>query len=210
MDIIKFADIKKMVQLMSDCIIRNEQAFCELDSAAGDGDFGSSVAKGFRKLAEEWDSMPESDIGAFLLKVGNIIMKHCGGASGPIWGNAFRSAGKLFSGKEEMSIADLADALITASQAIQKIGGAQEGDKTLLDALIPAGHAIKKYSEEGGSELRTALDVSAKAATEGAEKTKEMVAKRGRASYVGERSLKYPDAGAAALAIIFTEIAEEF
>lgn len=196
----------RIVDIMAETIIKNEIPFCELDSAAGDGDFGMSVAKGFRVLKAEWANLDGADIGSFLKSCGMIITEHCGGASGPIWGSAFRAAGKFAEGKERVTLAEFASLMQAAVDGIQKRGGAKLGDKTLLDALIPTTESLKE-SAAAGLNVEEAFALGAKAAREGAERTKEYVATKGRASYVGERSLKYPDAGAMALGIIFTVIA---
>lgn len=196
-----------IIDKMGEIIIRNEVYFCELDSVAGDGDFGMSVAKGFKQLKADWDEISKDDIGAFLKDSGMIITEFCGGASGPIWGSAFRAAGKSAKGKTEISLLDFAELMEAAVKGIQKRGNAQLGDKTLLDALIPTTIEIRKGAENGTSVLES-LEKGAKAARDGAEKTKSMTANKGRASYVGERSLTHPDAGAMALGIIFTELYE--
>jgi dihydroxyacetone kinase len=194
---------------MGDVIIENEIPFCELDSAAGDGDFGMSVAKGFKQLKKEWEDLSRDDVGAFLKSCGMIIIEHCGGASGPIWGSAFRGAGKSAKGKETVNLVEFSELMQAAVDGIQKRGGAKLGDKTLLDALIPTTESLKESAANDLS-FKDALKKGALAAVAGAEKTKEYSAKKGRASYVGDRSLTYPDAGAMALGIIFTEIAEKF
>lgn len=208
MNQIKTSELIKMVELMSEIIIENEVYFCELDSVAGDGDFGMSVAKGFKQLKVDWEEVSKAEIGAFLVDAGMIITEYCGGASGPIWGSAFRGAGKYATGKTELSLAEFAELMQSAVDAIQKRGKAQLGDKTLLDALIPATVSLKE-SAEASEDLVVAMKKSAREAVLGAEKTKDMVASKGRASYVGERSLSYPDAGAMALGIIFTGIVEK-
>ncbi len=195
----------KTVETMGDIIIKNEVYFCELDSVAGDGDFGMSVAKGFKQLKAEWNDLSRDDMGAFLKDAGMIITEYCGGASGPIWGSAFRAAGRSCNGKTEANLSEFADMMEAAVAGIQKRGNAQLGDKTLLDALIPATVALRTGAEDG-IDMLIAMDNAAAAAREGAEKTKTMVANKGRASYVGERSLEHPDAGAMALGIIFTEL----
>ena len=203
------SDIISMVENMSDVIIKNEVPFCELDSAAGDGDFGMSLAKGFKEIKKQWQELSRDDIGAFLKSCGMVITEHCGGASGPIWGTAFRSAGKYAKDKTELDLAEFAQLMQSAVDGIQKTGGAKLGDKTLLDALIPATESLKA-SAAAGESLRTAMRKSANEAIAGAEKTKDIVATKGRASYLGERSLSYPDAGATALGIIFTYITDKF
>lgn len=201
-------NIVSLVEKMSDIIIENEVYFCELDSVAGDGDFGMSVAKGFKQLKQDWKELSKDDIGAFLKACGMVITEYCGGASGPIWGSAFRSAAKYAAGKKELNLSELAQMLQYAVDGIQKRGGAKLGDKTLLDALIPTVESLKS-SAEAGEEMLAAMKKAAQAAVDGAEKTKEMVASKGRASYVGERSINYPDAGAVAIGVIFTGITKD-
>lgn len=207
MNVITTSYLINMVDLMADIIIKNEVYFCELDSVAGDGDFGMSVAKGFKQLKKEWNDLANDSIGAFLKDAGMIITEYCGGASGPIWGSAFLAAAKNTKGKEEINLDEFASMMEAAVNGIQKRGNAQLGDKTLLDALIPTTIALREGAKEN-CDILTALMNGASAAREGAEKTKTMVANRGRASYVGDRSLDYPDAGAMALGVIFTEMAE--
>ncbi len=201
--------ITELVMNMADVIIANEVYFCELDSVAGDGDFGMSVAKGFKQLKQDWNEVPQEDIGAFLKGCGMIITEYCGGASGPIWGSAFRSAAKYAAGKTELNLSELAALMQSAVEGIQKRGGAKLGDKTLLDALIPAAEALNASAAKG-EDMLSAMKTAAEAAVAGAEKTKTMVATKGRASYVGERSVNYPDAGAVAIGVIFTEITKNF
>lgn len=201
------ADIVVMIDEMAKLIIEKEVEFCELDSFAGDGDFGMSLAKGFRQLKLEWEELPQEEIGEFLKACGMVIIEHCGGASGPIWGSAFRSAAKYAKGRTELSGLELAELLEHAAEGIQKRGGAKLGDKTLLDALIPAAEAQRK-SAENGEELLTSMRKGAEAAVQGAEHTKDIIASKGRASYVGERSLSHPDAGATAIGILFTGIVD--
>ncbi len=200
--------VSELVMHMADVIIKNEVYFCELDSVAGDGDFGMSVAKGFRQLKQEWNDIPQDDIGAFLKGCGMIITEYCGGASGPIWGSAFRSAAKYAAGKTEINLSELAALMQSGVDGIQKRGGAKLGDKTLLDALIPTVEALNDAAAKN-EDMLAAMKKAAEAAVAGAEKTKTMVATRGRASYVGERSVNYPDAGAVAIGVIFTEITKE-
>lgn len=203
------SDVVKIVEDMSNIIIQNEVYFCELDSVAGDGDFGMSLAKGFRALRNEWEELSKVDIGEFLKACGMIITEHCGGASGPIWGSAFRSAAKYAKGKTELKLKECAELLQSSVYGIQKMGGAKLGDKTLLDALIPAVESLKKSAENRES-LSEAAEKSAEEAVIGAEKTKEYVASKGRATYVGERSLNFPDAGATGIGVIFKGIIEKY
>jgi len=205
-----------MVDQMSECIIRNEVPFCELDSHAGDGDFGMSVAKGFKQLKAEWHEILENksnDIGSFLEACSIVIMEHCGGASGPIWGSAFRAAGKNTRSKTELTLTEFAEMVQASVKGIQATGersfgrGAVVGDKTLIDALVPYADTLMSSATEDES-FKHALVKAAEAAVEGAKSTEQIVARMGRAGTVGERSLGYPDAGAHGLSVIFTEIAQ--
>ncbi|MDI3090580.1 dihydroxyacetone kinase subunit DhaK [Priestia megaterium] len=205
-----------MVDQMSECIIRNEIPFCELDSHAGDGDFGMSVAKGFKQLKAEWHEILENksnNIGNFLEACSIVIMEHCGGASGPIWGSAFRAAGKNAEFKTELTLTEFAEMIQASVKGIQATGersfgrGAVVGDKTLIDALVPYADTLTSSAVEGES-LKYALVKAAEAAVEGAKSTEQIVARMGRAGTVGERSLGYPDAGAHGLGVIFTEVAQ--
>jgi phosphoenolpyruvate---glycerone phosphotransferase subunit DhaL len=208
MEKINVAELVNIVDTMSNTIIENEVYFCELDSAAGDGDFGMSLSKGFNVLKDEWQNLSKDDIGAFLKECGMLITEHCGGASGPIWGSAFRAAGRYAVGKTELNLKEFGELLQSSVDGIQKTGGAKLGDKTLLDALIPATESLKK-SSEASEDMLEAMRKSAEEAVLGGEKTKEIVARRGRASYLGERSISFPDAGATAIGIIFTGIVKK-
>ncbi len=205
MSVLTVQDTMTAIGHMADIIIENEVYFCELDSVAGDGDFGMSVSKGFKQLKAEWDELSTETVGGFLKDAGMVITEYCGGASGPIWGSAFRAMGKYAKDKEAVSLEEFGLMLDAGVAGIQKRGKAKLGDKTLLDALIPTTEAIKSCAREDIS-IHDAFVKGAEAARDGAEKTKSMVASMGRASYVGERSLDHPDAGAMALGIIFTEM----
>ncbi|MDU6249918.1 MAG: dihydroxyacetone kinase subunit DhaL, partial [Paeniclostridium sordellii] len=204
-----------IVDKMSEVIIKNEVPFCELDAHAGDGDFGMSVAKGFKQLKREWKEITSNEklsIGEFLNDCSMIIMEHCGGASGPIWGSAFRSAGKSIGNKKEINVKDFADMMKSSVKGIQSTGersfgrGAVVGDKTLVDALVPCANSWKTSAKNNDS-FKEAFVKGAKEAVKGAKSTEQIVARMGRAGTVGERSLGYPDAGAYGIGVIFTEIA---
>lgn len=211
---ITLENIVYMVETMSHCIIKNEIPFCELDSHAGDGDFGMSVAKGFRQLKKEWKELTKehtSSIGEFLQACSMVIMEHCGGASGPIWGSAFRAAGKKADGKTELTIFEFADMMQEAVTGIQKTGeysfgrGAVVGDKTLIDALVPCADTWTACADKKET-FEHAFTKAAQAAVQGAKNTEAIAARMGRAGTVGDRSIGYPDAGAYALGVIFTDL----
>ncbi|WP_434793198.1 hypothetical protein TPDSL_24950 [Terrisporobacter petrolearius] len=203
-----------IVDKMSEVIIENEVPFCELDSFAGDGDFGMSVAKGFKQLKREWKEILLQDnltISKFLDDCSMVIMEHCGGASGPIWGSAFRAASREVGNKQELNIEDFANMMQASVKGIQATGersfgrGAVVGDKTLIDAIVPCADVWTKSAKENRT-FKEAFDLGATAAVYGAKSTEKIVARMGRAGTVGERSLGHPDAGAFGLGVIFTEV----
>lgn len=213
---ISLDNIVYLVDKMSDCIIRNEVPFCELDSHAGDGDFGMSVAKGFKQLKREWPEIIENcrdTIGSFLGACSMVIMEYCGGASGPIWGSAFRAAGRSAGDKTELTTIEFAEMLQAAVAGIQSTGersfgrGAVVGDKTLIDALVPCADSWTENASKAAG-VKELFVLGAQAAADGAKATENIVARMGRAGTVGDRSLGYPDAGAYALGVIFAEISD--
>ncbi|MNW44818.1 PTS-dependent dihydroxyacetone kinase, dihydroxyacetone-binding subunit DhaK [compost metagenome] len=215
-DKFSLANIIYLMDKMSEIVIKNEVPFCELDSQAGDGDFGMSIAKGFKQLKAEWNELVTNhanDIGSFLDACSLIIMEYCGGASGPIWGSGFRAAGKYARDKKELSINEMAEMMAAVVKGIQDTGerafgrGAVVGDKTLIDALAPYAESWADSSRQG-EDLKTASSKAAEAAVQGAKETEKIVARMGRAGTVGERSIGYPDAGAYAIGVIFTELSK--
>ena len=188
--------IEQAIQTTCKTVLRNEYYFSDLDGLAGDGDFGTSLATGYRVIQNEWDEIPKTDIGAMLLKISMLVSKHVGGSSGPIWGTGFMKAAMLTRGKEAITLQDLADMLGSAIEGIQARGGAQLGDKTLLDALIPVHETLKAHAAGDGEEA--------------IESTKSLVAHRGRASQVGERSAGTPDPGIVSIAVILNDWCKEF
>lgn len=202
-----------IIDKMASIAIEKEIPFCDLDSHAGDGDFGMSIAKGFRQLKREWKEILKNSnsISKFLEECSIIIMEYCGGASGPIWGSAFRSAAKYTKDKNTLNSKEMAELLTNCVKAIQETGersfgrGAVVGDKTLIDALSPCADSWRENSNKGLSIL-SCFKEGAEAAALGAKNTEQIVARMGRAGTVGERSIGYPDAGAFALGVIFNEI----
>jgi dihydroxyacetone kinase len=138
-----------------------------------------------------------------------IIMEKCGGASGPIWGKAFLMAGRSVKGKEEMNLSDLSNFFQGLVDGVQKAGKAQLGDKTLLDSLIPFTESLKNSTEADVS-VETAIQEAVKKAEEGAETTKTITASKGRARYLGERSIGAYDAGAKAVSVLLTDLYHQF
>lgn len=194
-----------VVHTIAHTAVANERYFCDLDAAVGDGDFGYSLARGFEKVIEDWDTFPRSDVGTFLKKVGVVITSRIGGTSGPIWGTAFMRAGTTAGTKAELSGAEVVAMLRAAIEGIKQRGNTDVGDKTLLDALVPATDQLEQ-ALLAGAEPAAALQQATVVARERAEATRSMLAKRGRASYAGERSVGTVDAGAVAVAVMFEHI----
>lgn len=209
---LSLVNIRAIIYAVANYIISKEQEYCELDSIAGDGDFGASLASGFKQVLEQFTNLINVDTFSDLFnEVAIILMEYCGGASGPIWGAAFRGAAKSTQGKSVLTISDVADMLDNMVKMIQLTGerafgrGAVIGDKTLIDALIPCAESWKDAVSHHLS-MKKAFANGAKSAVDGAEQTKGIVAHMGRAGTVGVRSIGYPDAGAYALGDIFTHL----
>lgn len=199
--------VELVVRTIAQTAVDNEKYFGDLDAVVGDGDFGYSLARGFEKVLEGWDDIDRTDPGTFLKKVGMIVTSRIGGTSGPIWGTAFMRAGMSAGSAEHLGGADVVAMLRAAVEGIKARGQSDIGDKTLLDALAPMTDRIE---QELGNGTPTAEVVAAAATTarEAAEATEGMVARRGRASYTGERSKGSVDAGAMAVAVLVERINE--
>jgi dihydroxyacetone kinase-like protein len=194
--------VELVVRTIAQTAVDNEKHFCDLDSVVGDGDFGYSLARGFEKVLEEFDSLDRANVGIFLKRVGAIITSRCGGTSGPLWGTAFLRAGSVAGDRLQLSSEDVVPMLRAAFDGIQKRGGAALGDKTLLDALAPMIDRLELELASRPGEMDSALSRAAEAAGAAATATSELVARRGRAAYTGERSRGSQDAGAVAVALM--------
>ncbi len=174
----------------------------QLDAAIGDGDHGTNMRRGFvavgEALAGQEDGTPP---GRLLILAGKTLVSTVGGASGPLWGSALRRAGRSLGGAETFDGVQLADALDAAIDGVVELGAAAPGDKTMVDALTPAASALRE-ALGAGRPLPDAVEAAADAARAGAEATVPMQARKGRASYLGERSIGHQDPGATSVAII--------
>ena len=191
-------DAKKTIEIIQSIVkkIEAEKDFLtELDNAIGDGDHGINLSRGFQKVAEKLPEWEGQDIGAIFKGVGTQLVSTVGGASGPLYGTAFMKAGNACKGKTEISGEDLAAALEAAIGGIKMRGKSTEGEKTMLDALCPAHKALTE-ALAGGKDLKEALAAAVEAAAKGVEYTKTIIATKGRASYLGERSIGHQDPGA--------------
>jgi dihydroxyacetone kinase-like protein len=202
-------DIDLVLTTMAQTIVDNADYFAQLDSVAGDGDFGFSLRNGFEVVVADYETFDRSSIGALLKKIGMVMAGKVGGVSGPIWGTAFLRAGATAGDKTELAPEDVIAMLRASIAGIMQRGDSSLGDKTLLDALVPAVDSLEAsfadpatVQDHGVAAVQAAADVAVKAA----EETKPMIAKRGRAAYTGERSIGSVDAGATAIGVILQAI----
>lgn len=201
------ADVEFVMRNLTETILANEKYFGELDAVVGDGDFGYSLARGFEIALEQWDDFDRSDPGVFLTKIAAATSARIGGTSGPIWGTAMLRAGVQLKEHPEIEGADVVRALRASIEGIKTRGQTDLGDKTLLDALVPAVDTLEAELAAGTS-APDIVAAMAKSAREAAEATKTMQAMRGRAAYTGERSIGSVDAGAMAIAVLLEALAE--
>ena len=197
--------VELVVRTIADTCVENEKYFGDLDSVVGDGDFGFSLARGFENVVAQWDTFDRSDVGTFLQKVAIVMTGRIGGTSGPIWGTAFLRAAAVVKGKPDASGEDVVAMLRAAIEGIKARGGADLGEKTLLDALAPMTDTIEANL---GADPKDIAKRAAETAREAAEATVTMQARRGRASYTGERSIGSVDPGAIAVAVLAEKVAE--
>ena len=197
--------VELVVRTVAQAAVDNEKYFGELDAVVGDGDFGYSLARGFEKVLESWDEIDRTDPGAFLKKTGMIVSSRCGGTSGPIWGTAFLKAGMTAGAAQELTGEQVVTMLRAATDGIKARGQSDVGDKTVLDVLVPLTDRVEQELQ-AGADAAQVVAAAADTARRAAEATKDMVAKRGRASYTGDRSRGSVDAGAMGVAVIVERI----
>ena len=185
----------------------NRDHLTRLDAAIGDADHGINLARGFTAVLGALDAAPAGPRtpGAILTLTGNTLISKVGGASGPLYGMAFRRAGKALGDAADVDLPALSAALDAALAGVQQLGAAREGDKTMVDALAAATRAFGKAIAEGAAESK-ALDALTEAAQAGAEATISMQALKGRASYLGPRSVGHEDPGAVSTALILRSL----
>lgn len=189
-------------------MVESEKAFLtELDNVIGDGDHGINLARGFHEVEKKLDSLKDKDIGTLLKTVGMTLVSTVGGASGPLYGTAFMKSGQAMAGKEEIHLDDFLECLQVSIDGVRMRGKSTTGEKTMLDAMVPALEAMKRESENQSS-AKEILSAGVKAAEEGVEYTKTIIATKGRASYLGERSIGHQDPGATSFTYILKVICE--
>jgi dihydroxyacetone kinase-like protein len=179
----------------------------QLDAAIGDADHGTNMDRGFTAVVEKLESLDDTPPGKLLTTVGSTLVSTVGGASGPLWGMALRRAGRALGSGEEFDGGQLAAALEAALEGVVELGAAQEGDKTMVDALTPAVRAFRE-SVDGGATVAAGMEAARIAAEEGMKATVPLQAQKGRASYLGERSIGHQDPGATSTTLILAALEE--
>lgn len=179
----------------------------QLDAAIGDGDHGTNMDRGFRAVRERVLTQDSYDLPTLLRQTGMTLIGTVGGAGGPLYGTAFMRMGQSAAGKEALTLEQVAEALAAALEGVRQRGKAEPGDKTMVDALLPAVTALREGAADG-VDAPTALRAAADAAERGAEATIPMLARKGRASYLGERSIGHQDPGATSSALLVRSLAE--
>jgi dihydroxyacetone kinase-like protein len=196
------AEVLDFIRLYADKMAEHRQELTDFDQAIGDGDHGINMSRGFKAVLEKLPTVEDKNIDDILKAVGMTLVSTVGGASGPLYGTAFMKAGAAVKGKEELSDQDVILAFDEAVGGIQFRGKAVQGEKTILDSMIPAIDAIKA-SIAAGKSMSEALVDAETAAWDGVEYTKTIIATKGRASYLGERSIGHQDPGATSMAYVF-------
>lgn len=194
-------DFVDLTKAMAQTIAANRDRLSTLDSAVGDGDHGVNLSAALTLAAGKTEVLVDPSPAEVLKTVGNALVNQMGGAAGVIFGSFFRGGGQAIKDTEQVDLPDLANLFAGGLTAVQKRGKAQPGDKTLVDALAPAVTAVQQALADG-SDLATGLNRAAAAAARGAEQTRDMVARFGRAKFLGERSAGHQDAGATSMALI--------
>ena len=206
---ISTTQMKRALEDLCDTIENEKEYLSELDGAIGDGDHGVNMAKCFREVKNKLAETPADDMGSLFKSVGMVVLNSVGGAMGALYGTFFLRMSQESADKKELNLNDMVRILQAAEKGIFDIGKATQGDKTLIDTLSPAVRSLEK-SEMAGKELPAALEAFEQAAKEGMVSTKDMLAKTGRASRLGERTIGHQDAGATSCYFILQSIASSF
>jgi phosphoenolpyruvate---glycerone phosphotransferase subunit DhaL len=204
---VSYPQVSDWIQAFAAAVAENKEYLTELDSAIGDADHGINMNRGMQAVLGKMDAAESGDIGALLKNVGMTLISTVGGAGGPLYGTLFLQMGSSAAGKSDLSGDDWADALAAGVAGVQRRGKAELGDKTMIDALVPAVEAVRSALADG-STLDEALRRSAEAAQEGMTATIPLVARKGRASYLGERSANHQDPGATSSWLLLRTAAE--
>lgn len=197
--------VKEWILTAADSIEEERDYLTQLDAAIGDADHGTNMSRGFTALRSWLEGVGPTPPGPLLVGAGETLVTAIGGASGALWGSALRRAGEALGDAEEFDGEELATALEQALAGIVELGAAQEGDKTMVDALAPASQALRGRIE-GGSTVTEALEASTAAGEAGMRATASLRARKGRASYLGERSIGHQDPGATSTVLILAAL----
>jgi dihydroxyacetone kinase-like protein len=197
------ADVRAWIGAYAKTIGEHRAELVALDTAIGDGDHGTNMDRGMRAALEKLEATDGDDIGALLKAVGMALVSKVGGAAGPLYGTLFLQMGMATAGRSELDLAGWTGALEAGVKGVQARGKAEPGDKTMVDALIPAIEAL-----EGASDFGEGLRAATQAAEEGMRATTPLVARKGRASYLGDRSKDHQDPGATSTYYLFKSAQE--
>ncbi len=200
-------DTLNWVKAIASVIGENSTYLTQLDAAIGDADHGANMERGFKAVMNKLPEISDKDIGTIFKTVGMTLISTVGGAGGPLYGTFFLQVGMKTAGKMELSLVDWTEALEAALNGVVMRGKAELGDKTMVDALTPAVANLKQSIPEN-QPINKALELSAEAARQGMEGTIPLVARKGRASYLGERSAGHQDPGATSSFLILKAAAD--
>ena len=197
--------VMAVLQAMSRRMATEKDFLTQLDNEIADGDHGINMARGFAAVEKKLPELAGKDVGTILKTVGMTLVSAVGGSAGPLYGTAFLKSGMAMAGKTEISLDDFLACLKVAIEGVQQRGRAVRGEKTMLDAMIPALEAMTSARASGG-DAKTVLVAGIAAAREGVEFTKTIAATKGRASYIGERSIGHQDPGATSFTFLLEAI----
>lgn len=203
------ADKKQVLEILKGIALKMEEQkdyLTALDQPIGDSDHGINLARGFKAVNTKLEELSDSDIGTILKTVGMTLVSTVGGASGPLYGSAYMKAGMILTAKEEIDISDFLAMLQAAIEAVKQRGKATVEEATMLDAMVPA-FSVMKVLYQAGETPKDVFQAGVRAAWAGTEHTKDLIATKGRASYMGERGLGHPDPGATSFSLMLEVIA---
>lgn len=200
-------EVIAILDKIGDKIIEEKDFLTELDRPIGDNDHGINMAKGFTEVKKKLEAMADADLGTIFKNTGMTLVSTVGGSSGPLYGTAFMKMGMTLGAKKEMNLEEFLNALQAGVEGVGQRGHSTTEEKTMLDAMVPALNAMKE-AHAAGRDAKEALDAGVKAAGAGVEHTKDLIATKGRASYVGERGIGHQDPGATSFTFML-QTAEE-
>ncbi|MBV1818741.1 dihydroxyacetone kinase subunit DhaL [Clostridium cochlearium] len=202
---LKLKDVEELVKNIGKIMEENKEFLTELDLAIGDGDHGINMNKGFKAVTDKLENTSINTIQDIFKNTAMALISNVGGASGPLYGTIFMKASSVVGGKEELNIEDFEKILEASLEGVKARGKAQKGDKTMIDAIEPSLEALKTGIKEGLN-TKKILENMKDEALKGVNYTKDIIARKGRASYLGERSIGHQDPGATSSYLILNEI----